>query len=259
MNVKKVKITWREYADKETTGTAVLMVHRPKKVQPSKEEHDEEEVLCYEKTQQEMINLYESSKDDDAQPYMLFTESWCNDYCTRVRFDIKHVIRDLVGLKNTSKKKKNTNVFSMQQEKDHATGKFQYTATIRSKSIFLSSTSQSLFMKGFIKYITKRSFWQNQPLAFYDNALDAQKAIAIKTMVHFKRSILNASIVSEEIKKKRALSKPIALFQNIHGEEPVFFGMLQTPKKNQKPALYVPIDEDSDIYVPWQRFEFKEY
>ena len=259
VDYKKVKITWRECVDKETTGPSILITRQPKKVKTSKEEHDEEELLCYDKTQQEIIDSYESSKDDDAQPYMLFTESWYNDYCTSLRFDIKHVIRDLVELKNNSKKKKNTNVFSMQQEKDPETDMFHYTATIRSKSVFLSATSQSLFIKGFTKYITKRSFWQNQPLAFYDNALDAQKAIAIKTMVHFKRSILNASIVSKEVKKRSALSKPIALFQNVHGEEPVFFGMLQTPKKNQKPALYVPIDVECDIYVPWQRFEFKEY
>ena len=257
---KTVKISWREQLDKVSTNSAVIVVNATKQKQSSsKEEQDKEEVLCYGKTQRDIVNLFESSNDDRKQPYLLFTENWYNNYCAIVRFDIKDVIRDLVEAKNsttTTKKRKITNPFSMEQDKDADTGKFLHTAIIRYKqSIFLSSTSKSIFMKGFTKYVTKKNLWFNKPLAFYNNKQDAQKATAIETMVHYKRSILNASVISEGVKNINK-SMPIALFQNVHGEEPIFFGMLETSKENDKPALYVPIDEECDIYVPWQRFEF---
>ena len=248
IRVKRVKVTWKEVINKghilelvddETVGT----------LQASSDDS-----MAYDKVQEEVIDMYKAQTiGDDISPQFVYTNDWFHDQ--KVRFKLNEVICELTS----STKNKSTKVVRIHQQKDN-TGTFLFTAFLKAKKsrIFLCSNTPNISMKGFVKFIPTRYHKRHRLYAFYESAQDAKKAIAIFIMLHFKNSILNASLILNVIRSSSEVNvKHLALYENgYHGSDPQFFGMISN-LTSDIPALHIPMDEECDIYIPWQRFQFK--
>ena len=191
--------------------------------------------------------------DDISSQFVYTNDDWFHD--RKVRFNLNEVICELVSdIKN-----KSSRVITIHQQKDD-TGTFLFTAILKTKNteIVLCSNTPNISMKGFVKFIPTRRHKMHRLYAFYESVQDAKKAIAIKTMLHFKTSILNTSLIIGVIRSSSEVNaKHLALYENrYHGSDPQFFGMISN-LTSDTPALHIPMDEECDIYIPWQRFQFK--
>ena len=81
--------------------------------------------------------------------------------------------------------------------------------------------------------IQKKVHKRHRLYAFYESAQDAKKAIAILIMLHFRNSILNASIILNVIRSSSEVNvKHLALYEKgYHGLDPQFFGMISNLTK----------------------------